>query len=119
MVVAYLRGQLKPDYPEGFRSRMREEAILGYIDAEMRHARLRDMSAVRAAFLPIAAKAGELCQDIMREVWDSHMRLAGHRELEPEKGLTDDRVKAIELYKTMALNGDFGPFVAAELGLKG
>ena len=35
MVVAYMRGILKPDYPHGTRSRIREAALLKAIESEM------------------------------------------------------------------------------------
>lgn len=53
MLVAYLRGLLKPDYPNGLRSVIRENVVVEALSRELGADQLIDSISIQASFAPL------------------------------------------------------------------
>lgn len=112
MLVAYLRGLLKPDYPHGIRSMLRENFILKALGREIESNELIDKVKAESCFASILqpSQANKLLKHHDKMLSLAYSSLA--HELAKNKTLVnydvDSLDKFIETYKKLATLGILG-----------
>lgn len=105
MILAHLRGQLEPGYPQGIRSLLRENLILKAIDAELRASALESRLMLDATLTAPALTQSSTAAKTIAEFNHDIRRLLGNRELDPTADavpVTSQGAQAlIDLYETL------------------
>jgi len=93
MVLAYLRGLLKPDYPMGIRSEIREDLILHALSSELEGDRERDNAMLLQTIVTSRPGQVKTIQQIRKSLQKAgryfHLRSVDYN---PPKGSVDDLV---------------------------
>ena len=116
MVLAHLRGLLKPGYEFGIRSRIRETVLLRAIDLELQHEQIRDDAFLQASLAGAPIKDPvEMIRSLSESLRRSHQMRSCTKDIEKPLKMTRD--EAVAHYLDLAKKGLFGQQVADELGL--
>jgi len=78
MLLAYLRGLLRPDYKQGMRSKVREEVILAALDKEQRAKYSADLIALEGSIL--SSLKPEATRTHYRKLNEAVLQVANLRE---------------------------------------
>jgi hypothetical protein len=116
MLVAYLRGQLPPGYPNGSRSILRETVLLNYLDLELRHKFERDMTLLQSPSVGLMEDPNNALSALIKKMQDTHEKIGGWKDVSRKH--SSDRVSALKLFVEWVKSGIFGRSTADELGIK-